>query len=400
MYNLSIREELKKKPFFCPFPFQHIYSETDGTFKLCVEAGRTDYNIENSTIQEWYTSDHMNKIRKEMLSNNPNWESLNDCFQCIASEKHTNSSSRTRLIKDLPYPVLEMASYFKNTGEYWFLERTLNIQMRMYKNADTCNLGCYMCFPRFSTIRQRDIKQTNATDLIPHYQYEKEEELEFKMPLIDQFIELMPYIQQIEIIGGEPLYVKECFDFIEKLVKAAPEECAEVNLFVFTNLSHLKLKNRDFLQYAKHFNQVEFKVSMDGVGKYNEYIRRNSNYDELYKNIQTLKKENYKILVWPTISLLTVLRYKELENMLIKNDLRHQFNIVVDPDILHIRHLPNPIKEKLLIELSDKKDIVNALKAERDEQKFQDAMAYIKRLDEKYNTNVFDLYPELEEFTK
>ena len=58
------------------------------------------------------------------------------------------------------------------------------------------------------------------------------------------------------------------------------------------------------------------------------------------------------------------------------------------------------IKEKLIIKFKHLPNIVSTLKSPRDEQKFQNAMIYIKKLDDLYKTNVFELFPELEEFTK
>jgi len=319
------------------------------------------------------------------------------CRRCIIAEMNLGSSLRTR-VRDFPVATVANANAVAKTGKIPFNNRFLNVQMRFFKNNVTCNLSCYMCFPKFSTKRQVDIQETKGHELIPEFRVEKMTMHDPIEPIIDQFVRLAPNIKTVEVIGGEPLYIKDFFDFIEELVDRTGDECKQICLKIFTNLTHLTLNDRDFLTYAKHFKSVEFKISMDSIGKYNNYIRRNSDYEKIWANFERVREAGHPYLVWPTISTLSVLRYKELENHLKKMNVIYQYNMVTDPDHLNVRHLPDKIKDRLIYQLSDSKDIVEALLAERDEYKFQQTMCYIRNLDKKYNTNVFDLFPELEEY--
>tara|TARA_B110000285_G_C14904769_1_gene505004 strand:- start:42 stop:872 length:831 start_codon:yes stop_codon:yes gene_type:complete len=276
--------------------------------------------------------------------------------------------------------------------------------MRMFKNNDVCNLGCYMCFPKFSTVRQKDLNQINVQqidDAVSLVDYGLNNDSIRIRSSVDDVIKMIDKIYCIELIGGEPLYIKESFDFIEKLIKIA--DCSQIKLTIFTNLSVLKNKEKNFIDYIKYFKEIEFKISMDGIGKYNEYIRRRSIFEDLENNIKEIQScefDNVKFFIWTTVSMLSIFNYDLVEKWSKLNNVHYEYNILQDPEFLSIIHLPDPIKEKLIIKFKHLPNIVSTLKSPRDEQKFQNAMIYIKKLDDLYKTNVFELFPELEEFTK
>ena len=397
--DLDKAEDLYKKKFFCPFPFKYVYGEQDGRWKLCSEALPSGYSSDDMSIEEWFTSDYIDNIRREMLKDDPDLDMLSkSCKRCVESEKNLGNSTRTNLLKlDSWKPGIQNANLFEQTDQYWFYNRPLVVQMRMFKNNDICNLGCYMCFPKFSTIRQQDLTKIPNQKLIEGFQDINKSSKVLQVSRIQEVIDVIEHISIIELIGGEPLYVKECFDFVDRLTKEV--DCSEISLSVFTNLSILHNKKKNFLEYRKYFNNIEFKVSMDGIGKYNEYIRRKSVFEDLESNVkQVLNNSDCDIFIWTTISMLSILRFEEVESWCEKNGIHYEYNILKDPKMLSIVNLPDPIKEDLIKRFSHIEDFVSALKSPRREDLFQKAMKYIISLDEIYNTNVFEVYPELEEF--
>lgn len=388
------------KPFFCPFPFKYIYGEQDGKYKLCSEAIASDITSDDMSILDWFSSDYMDSIRSEMVSDTPDYNVLSkSCKICLESEASTGNSTRTNLLKSTSTSTTQNANLYNLTGEYWFFNRPLVVQMRMFARNDTCNLGCYMCFPKFSTIRQRDIASIPDLSMQEEFVSKEKDEDAVQVSRIESVIEAAEHISTLELIGGEPLYIKECFDFVEKLVKKV--DCSGMELSIFTNLSVLSNKGKNFLDYTKHFKNVLFKVSFDGIGKYNEYIRKRSVFKDLEENILHVKNSsNCNIFVWTTISMLSILRFDEVEKWCKDKNIRYESNILKDPKMLSIIHLPDPIKEELKIRFSHNSDIVNTLNAQRDDAKFQKAIRYIKSLDKIYKSDVFDLYPELEQYCK
>ena len=66
-------------------------------------------------------------------------------------------------------------------------------------------------------------------------------------------------------------------------------------------------------KFIPEFELFEFTVSLDGIRKANNYIRRRSDWDNIVDNIKTVKNyPNVEINVNGTISFLSVLRFYEL----------------------------------------------------------------------------------------
>lgn len=393
---------LKEKKFFCTFPFYHVYGEEDGNYKLCSEAQETDHFYNDMTIREWFTSDYINTIRDEMLKDDPDMSKLSSCKRCIKAEEDCGNSTRTELLKDNDMlktydPRLVNAYDYERSHEFKFHNRPLSIQMRMFKNNDVCNFGCYMCFPKFSSKRKQDLKKSKAYEIIkvfnPHENFSNDQEIS----MIDQFVEIIDYVNYIEIIGGEPLYVKESYDFLEELINRV--DTSKVSLQIFTNLSTLENKERNFLNLTNNFKRTVFKVSLDGVEQYNEYIRKGSDWQKFKENIKAVDKHpKCTFYVWSVLSTLSILRYEMVEEWCKQEGIHHEFNILRDPEELSIIHLPNELKLDLIDKFSHHPRIVDALKAERDPDKFEKAIKYINKLDSIYSTKLLDVYPELIEY--
>lgn len=391
-------DELKKKPFYCPFPFRYVYGEESGEWKLCSEAYVSGHSSNDTSLYDWFTSDYINSIRDEMLSDNPNFEKLEDCYRCIKAEEDSGNSTRTEL--NIAKETVYNTYAYQKAGEYLFLNRPLVLQMRMFNNNDVCNLGCYMCFPKFSSKRKVDLNKTRAYDFIDRFNPNDPENVPTEIretSSMDEIVELIDCINTIEIIGGEPLYVKESYDFIEKLIKRA--DTSKTRLTIFTNLSVIENKHRNFLNFAKYFKKITFKISCDGFGKYNEYIRKGSDWEKLKANIIAVRNSpNCDMFIWSVISNLSILRFELLEEWTRQENIHHEINILRDPEELSIIHLPDKLKNELIKRFSHHPRIVNTLKAPRDESKFQKAINYINELDSIYPTKLLDVFPEFKEF--
>ena len=57
-----------------------------------------------------------------------------------------------------------------------------------------------------------------------------------------------------------------------------------------TNMSVLGQGKYKITDYIRHFQLFEFTVSLDGIGKTDEYIRRRSNWEDIVKNIKAVKQ--------------------------------------------------------------------------------------------------------------
>ena len=100
----KFEQQLKdKKLWFCPLPFTHIFSSLSGRYAPCYDAlGHTGHNMEDTTIEEWYTSDYQNKLRDQMTREDYDPEYLDvHCTGCRLQEKKYGRSDRMKYVEQV-----------------------------------------------------------------------------------------------------------------------------------------------------------------------------------------------------------------------------------------------------------------------------------------------------------
>lgn len=394
-----LRQIKDEEIWYCPRLFDHIYTNVDGDYSVCCIGGPTNISSSKVTPTEWYTSDEINDLRYEMLS--PSKSSATEiknihCYRCINQEKNYGLSERQKFIQniDLEDTVLDQTIQFVNDGEYKFQERILMVQVRIFGNQ--CNLDCYMCHPRNSSTRTKQTEKFGYQTMLdwdPPYPKNMRYDA-----TIENLLSLIPYIRTIVVQGGEPMVMKKQFEFLDAIVKSG--HAHKISIECNTNGTKLHYDGHNLLNYIRKFKHTWMNISLDGYGKYNDYIRRRSKWDEIEFNVNKLKEVYQKISVsvFTTVSLLSVLRLYELQKWCNDNGFRQSLFIVDDPKELHPCHLPARIKNNLIPKYQDYPVIRKALEMKGNEIYFNRAMDYIEVTDRAYNyaMDVIDLYPELD----
>lgn len=424
----EILNEIKEdKHWFCPLPFNHIYSNSSGEYAPCC-LGRpqviskdplTFCNTGNTSILDWWNGEVMNNIRNEMLGITDSTEYCDHfCGRCKLQEKQQGSSTRQKWVKSLlidsdnsvknQNTILSAAEY-KDTGNMIlekFQGRYLDIKLRIFGNL--CNLSCYMCWPHNSTTRINDINKLDDKWknewLKPNIKsISKVDELAFSKS-IKQIKEVAHLISSIKITGGEPMMMDNHYRLLDMLIETGNSK--HINLKYQTNFTKFSRGKENFFKYIKQFRYVYLHISVDSYGEYDEYIRKNGNQQVVDDNLESIKNiSNVSVGLACTISMLSVLRYSDYKKKYSKFPIASF--VLTGPDYLNIKHLPQPLKNKLIKELQlnlhlkkDDQQIINMLKQPRDEKQFQKGLQYCLDLDMLYRRNkgLFDLWPELEEY--
>jgi len=73
-----------------------------------------------------------------------------------------------------------------------------------------------------------------------------------------------------------------------------------------TNLSTLKYKSSDLVEYWNNFDSVWFMCSIDHFGEKLEYIRQNVNDKKIWKNLERLIENNFKISITFVVSIYNI----------------------------------------------------------------------------------------------
>ena len=388
--------------WFCPRPFDHLYSSTSGDWVVCCQgqSNGSGLNTRNTSATEWLNSTPLNNVRREILSGTIGESTKRQCERCIVQEERYGTSDRLRYIERLSgadEPVYKQVLDYIETNEFNLKERFIVLQTRAFGNQ--CNLDCYMCHPQNSTTRQASNNKVDFNKYISFGGSNKEQTKLSSNNTIEEIKELAPYISVFLIQGGEPLVMKKQFEFLDFLVEHGHSK--HITIEMNTNLTILGTTTNSILDYANKFKNMDMSISLEGVGKYNDYIRRRSDWDTILENLIKLRKATTRIGVFSTISLLSILHFDELILWCQQENMDQTMFVIDGPNELHPRHLPQPIKNKLINKyenLGGYGIITSALKLDRDPVKFIKAIEYIKATDIQYQTDIYTIYPELKEY--
>lgn len=267
--------------------------------------------------------------------------------------------------------------------------------------SNTCNLACRMCFPGSSSkLVELAKKSEYLTNL---YQHRPQKKIS-----IGSFAGNFTNAVHLTISGGEPLIDEDCYTLVE-MVKSESKSLRSIAFS--TNMTMLNSKLIDLLVQLDI--KVYFNTSVDGPPHIQEYIRVNSRWDKMLKNISYLKSlsDNFYFGINSTISALNVGYVPELLETLeqAEQDLDIKFtHIMLTPVLesnLHPSSLPQKVKDfykDKLSKVSNKSKIPESHlliptsielldKQQPDEELF---MTFIKEFDKATNTSYKDIYPE------
>ena len=407
--------------FFCGAPFQLLFTDIQGNYSPCSWARSAEFgpNIRDTSIREWFENDpKLNQLRKEMTTPGSDLElAKKSCVSCINQEKQYGRSRRQASLKiqsqnDGLWPGMrEAVKLFKKTGKGHIAHRIFEVQIKAFGNQ--CNLDCYMCHTYDSSTRTTTLnsKELEGQTVMNNHTIRHGNDVKLNSfkgqitDIIDQIVEFAPYIYNLKLIGGEPLVMKQFYQLLDAMIKTGHTD--KMYCKFQTNMSVLTQGKYKITDYIKHFKLFEFTVSLDGIGKTDEYIRRRSNWDDIVKNIKTVKQyPNVQVNVNGTISFLSVLRFDELINWFDENKkLFNQINWsnIRGPAKLCANVLPDDLKKELIDKYKNFPDIQNVLKEDNKGLSYLDTIDYLLKIDKyyegtKWESHLFDVFPELKKY--
>jgi len=334
-------EGTQSKDTFCPFPFMHLNMWMDGRLKPCCVAKDyiPDVNIFEDGLEKSYNSKGYKQLRVDMMNGKEN----KLCSGCYDSEKGGAYSYRNELSDkylDLKESLLDKT---KSDGE-----TELDFKHLDLRPSNICNLKCRTCSPDYSTNwiseHKSYSKEMGWEDFAGHSLNTKTYELDIKSEYIKD-------VEHIYIAGGEPLYMKQMYNFIDGL-----ENKENIGLFINTNLT--VINKETFFDRFKDFKIVHPHISCDGRGDVGEFVRTNKNWNIFEENLKFVKELrerddiNLKYNIQSTVSVLNCfhlfeLRYWMMSQGYIYGDIDFTFNWVDFPFWYDVKSYPM-FKEHIL----------------------------------------------------
>jgi MoaA/NifB/PqqE/SkfB family radical SAM enzyme len=163
--------------------------------------------------------------------------------------------------------------------------------------GNTCNLGCIMCGPEWSSYISNE--RFNA-GIIPT-QIKLKDNTQIMIDTLDK----LPDLKTVSFIGGEFFVVKRNLEILD-LIIGRGLECS-----IATNATVI---NDDIIDRLKQIKNIEIRISVDGTKDCYEFIRYPAKWEILNNNMARLKKAlpNSAFLISAVVQPLNVQNLHEL----------------------------------------------------------------------------------------
>lgn len=302
---------------YCSAPWTTVQIKNDGQFSYCC--------MSRNPMSFGINGDELVDGRKKMIEG----EILPVCQTKCFDIEHLYSSQRFELNRRWPIknPIAPTANP----------EHIEYIDLRM---GNICNYMCLMCGDRDSHLWGKAHKKEN-----PYISWTRNEK---QYNFIMDFISSCKNLKSISLAGGEPFYnKKQLFDVIDRLSR-------DIDLKFITNVSYC---DDEIIQKLNEFRTGRLHSSIDGVGRWNETQRMNSDWNLVEKNIFKFAKElheDWSVKLVPTFTVLNTYGVVEFVDWFIDSltplrnkNLSFAYTVCMDPE--HMTMYNIPLDERLKI---------------------------------------------------
>ncbi|MEP3389658.1 MAG: twitch domain-containing radical SAM protein [Reichenbachiella sp.] len=344
-------------------PWLHLHVDTDGLVKACCNANIVLGDINSQSIQEIWQDEPIRKFRKFLIEGGKDKR----CRSCFSKEEAGKSSMRTETNQKFEHRM------------HWVHETDIDGKSVKAKPVyfdirfnNLCNLRCRTCWHGASSSWFEEAKLLKQNFGNKPIIEASKDSSRFVKELLDQGVE----VEEIYFAGGEPLMMKEHYDWLEGLIQQGQ---TKVHLRYNSNLSVLKLKGRSALDLWMHFERVTVSASIDHVGAEGEYIRKGVSWKGFVDNMKTIKTKapHVKLEIAPTVSVFNVSSLPDLHRYFVEEKLIDidsvYLNLLSRPDYYNIKVLPEMVKVQVgqsmekhvqwLVAQGAKKSLINEYKA-------------------------------------
>jgi MoaA/NifB/PqqE/SkfB family radical SAM enzyme len=383
-----------------------IYSDSlEGmnSARNCVDGEWKLLTLKDNTITEMINSDTFKQARLKLL--NGEWPS--QCKQCMEKEEQNLESMRQAYKKK----GLNAGSYYsfedaaRETRDDGSIDLKLTkVELRF---GNVCNLKCRICKPLYSKKWKEDSDYMDAEfyDIYNEGNYELTQNNSLETKRVWEELVRSRTIQYFYLGGGEPLILKGHWDFLRYMIEH--QMASGIMLDYNTNITYLPDYAYDIW---KEFRTVLVVMSVDGIGKHNEYMRNGVAWSKILENMKKIKAmSNDKIMgeIRITATWLNVYYLDEIVEFMFDMGFDVSIQYVYWPWYLRPHLLPEDIKNDIASRCKQvmNKDLYDQLYASlfnnpSDIEMLKEGIRFNKNLDRLRGESFKDTFPELYEKIK
>lgn len=321
----------------CVLPWAQFYIDTDGQSRPCCLVDdpplhtRQELHSAKDLMQAWNHS-QFQKIRHEMLEG----RRPSDCWRCYDREDKGLTSSREESNSIFPGLLSKLSKQGGHSGSFGGSLRAIDFRL-----DNICNLRCRMCHPRYSSgLRQEwdALRLDGGPNEADNAWLDSDS---FWQDLLAN----SPELEHITIAGGETLLNRRFHWLLDHLIER--DIAHRISLHFHTNLTVVE---EPVLRKLEKFKTVNLRVSFDGTGAVNNYIRHLSDWEKLAANARLVN--NWA--KWPFLRIfmnVTVQAYNLLSlcdlidfSLSLENFRPPKLMPIQEPAAFLVSTLPNPIR--------------------------------------------------------
>lgn len=370
---------------FCGELWSQIEINTLGDYKICCLANyNKDYGMahdENGNVMNVLThsieeaiNSATHKDHRLQLKNNIKVTRCRNCYDAEHSTKGLDEwgsehvkkwgkSKRQRVngqtTRDIPeYVRWDQADKY-TLPDGTSTAKVVNLGLRL---SNLCNQKCIMCSPEYSSLwyedwsklwgdvqvtppgtvwGDKDYRMTTDTKGREILDYSKWWDSDIWW---ERFDKIAPDLRHIYFSGGEPLIAPAMIEILNRLI--ANDFAKNITLRYDTNLTVI---NNKIIEKFKHFKKINFCVSLDDIEERYNLIRFPGNYNNIVKNIKTIKDNGMDIhYLSCCIGIASIYSIERIVEAAEKLGVPTEFRFLEGPVWLDLRSLPRSAKEEII----------------------------------------------------
>ena len=323
---------------FCILPFLHINAYPDKKLKVCCysQTFLENTNLENDSISDAFNSDEYKQIRLDML----NGEKPKFCDVCYKMDEEGAESYRTKWNNYYSHLIQKYKNKTRKDGYNYpdFVRLDL-------RPSNICNFKCRSCTSEYSSTW---IEEQTAFKKFMGIAIDSNKN-EINITNFDIDKRYLKNLEHIYFAGGEPLYMKEMYEFLSNL-----DNKDKIEIHLNTNFTIVKFNNRDIFEFFSQFKSINFGISCDGIGHVGEFVRTGFDTNNFINNMNLLneaktKYGNIKHVFQYTCSILNCFDFPNFRKSMyhmgyIDSDSQIRFGFVEHPYWLNVSNFEEKIE--------------------------------------------------------
>ena len=337
--QMSDREKylLLESKTFCILPWISQYTMPDNNVTPCCLFKGSLGDAGTDSLEEIWNNSKTRQLRLDMLEE----KSVTACSMCYIKGQVYKDDTGFRASYNRDF--IEHFKKVTNTNLDGSLDQ-FELKQLNYRPNNLCNLQCRMCSSNYSSSLyqvERDLGKTVIGGAFKHS----------NPNLFEQYTKHINHLQHIIFEGGEPLMMKETYDFVELLDK---HKRHDIKLQYITNMTHTGLGKRKALDLWQNFTNVIVYASLDAEHGRGLYLRPGSyEWNQIVNFRRQLIEQRPDIFfcVQSTVTILNALHMPDFHRSWVEQglvDAEHWIvNILYNKEYLRVTTAPAYLKDQI-----------------------------------------------------